>query len=196
MNATSPAPPAVGLSPESLMKYGRSRLPSAVSIHQSASPAAVLKPNCAREFQYEAASSRASRAIARVSVPVTTTAAPQRGSSANAYPIHTDASMIPGRRSIAASRPRAGSSRVEAFSPGNNTGTRTHARSGRTARSRHATRFATARRLVSGASSCGDMRCDVARSSAVASCREMLPCGSIDAEMSAAGPTTSRTAEA
>ena len=51
MKTASPPPPAVGLSPESLMKNGRSRAASAVAIAQSASPAAVLKENAARFAQ-------------------------------------------------------------------------------------------------------------------------------------------------
>ena len=84
MNATSPAPPAVGLSPESLMKNGRSADARPRAMHASASPAAVLKSNRARASQYAFANPAASRVIAVSSVPVTTIAALQRGSSAQA----------------------------------------------------------------------------------------------------------------
>ena len=52
MNATSPAPPAVGLSPESLMKYGRSRLASPRQQHRDTHPRA-LGPHFAVEARDE-----------------------------------------------------------------------------------------------------------------------------------------------
>ena len=58
---------------------------------------------------------------------------------------------------------------------GSRTGTRTHALSGRSPSRRQRTRFATARVFVSGASSCGDIRCDVARSSTPMRRRDTLP---------------------
>ena len=87
------------------MKNGRSRLASAAAMHHSAAPAGVLNANRARAFQYSSARLRASRVMAFSSVPVTTTAALQRGSSAQAYPIHTAASMIPAHAAIAGSPP-------------------------------------------------------------------------------------------
>ncbi len=84
MYATSPAPPAVGLSPESLMKNGRARDARPVAMHHAASPDGALKAKRARASQYACARSRASRTIAPASVPATTTAAEHRGSSAQA----------------------------------------------------------------------------------------------------------------
>jgi hypothetical protein len=51
MYDASPAPPAVGLSPESLMKNGRSGRDSPFAMHDPASPAGTLKSKAARASQ-------------------------------------------------------------------------------------------------------------------------------------------------
>src|SRR5256885_419014 len=65
-----------------------------------ASPVGTRKVKSARAFQYRSASERASRGTMSGLVPVTTTAALQRGSSAHAYPIHTAASIKIGRAHV------------------------------------------------------------------------------------------------
>ncbi len=80
----SPEPPAVGLSPVSLMKYGSWSEARASSRMPSKVPVGATKSKSPRAFQKPSARRSAPADTAARSVPVTTTAARLRGSSAQA----------------------------------------------------------------------------------------------------------------
>ena len=162
----SPEPPAVGLSPESEMKYGRAAPgASAAARHSSNEPVGATNTKSSRTSQNAVASRSAPAATAARSHPVTTVTARSRGWSAHAYPTQIAASSTPAVASTSgtwAYSEAAGSSRVDVCSPGSSTGIGTQALTGRcepTGRvERTSTRLRTARSLVSIASSCGAIR--------------------------------------
>src|SRR5690625_4573952 len=120
VQVTSPEPPAPGLSPESLTRYGparpAARCASAVSIASSNVPVGAAKSTSSRTRHSATASSSPAAATGPAEDPVTSTVAWQRGSSAQAYPTQMPASVTPSRADTYGIRPyrlRAGSTRVE-----------------------------------------------------------------------------------
>ncbi len=81
---TSPAPPAVGLSPVSLMKYGRAVEARASSRQSARVPVGATNSKSCRASQKPRANSSAPARTWGSDGPVTTTAARLRGSSAQA----------------------------------------------------------------------------------------------------------------
>ena len=123
---TSPAPPAVGLSPMSLIMKGffslamaMSRLSNKVAVGATNSNSDLTCQKCCANFS-------AASPTSFLSSPVTITTAWLRASSAHAYPIQIAASMTPllfVASGNIAYKLFPGSILVLVFSPGNNIGT-------------------------------------------------------------------------
>src|SRR5690606_38197834 len=92
---TSPAPPAVGLSPESLIKKGCFLLFKALFKLPSRESTGATNPNFDLTSQKLWAKYSAEALTFSLLSPVTITTAWFRGSSAHAYPIHIPASITP-----------------------------------------------------------------------------------------------------